>query len=245
MHNTRLWLALLLFLAALTLSGQNFLTPARYFEQVSQKFSTIEDYQANITINLNEGELVMVGSVMYKSPNKLRIDFTEPREQVLAMDGQKLIVYIPTYSYALEQTLVRRSDASVALMASSQELSYLKDNYSVAYLIGPDAVPLSYEPGSEGKSEEDEGPKVDSESEEMVMKLKFQSRSSAEGFRRLEIAFAESGFIRRVTGRSIGKQLTLDFTDVRINENIPDAKFEYKAPANANVFNDFLFEVVD
>ena len=133
-------------------------------------------------------------------------------------------------------------------MASSQELTYLKDNYSVAYLVGPEPVPLSYEPDKEGESEEEpekEVPGPGGDSDEMVMKLKFQSLSSAEGFRQLEISFSESGFIRRVTGTSINKELTLDFTDVRIDQNIPDAKFEYKAPANANVFSDFLFEVID
>lgn len=214
---------ILLFCVAL-LPAQEFVTPADYFDRVSAAFGAIDDYRAVVTIDQNEGEPVMKGNLLYRNPNKLRIDFQEPREQVLAMDGEKLTIYIPRYSYILEQQLKRRSDATVALMASSQELSYLKENYRVAYVVGPDPVPL------------DEG------SDEMVVKLKFRSRSSAEGFRQLEIAFREDGMIRRVVGEMSGKTLTMDFQDVQINTGIPEQRFEYEAPVHANVYKDFLFE---
>jgi outer membrane lipoprotein-sorting protein len=213
-----------MLLCALTAPAQEFVTPADYFDRVSQSFGAIQDYTAIVTIDQNDGELVMKGNLMYKNPNKLRIDFQEPREQVLAMDGEKLTIYIPRYSYILEQQLKRRSEATVALMASNQELSYLEENYSVAYLVGPDPVPL------------EEG------SAEMVVKLKFQSRSSVEGFRQLEISFREDGMIRRVIGRMPGKTLTMDFTNIQIDPGIPEERFEYESPVHANVYKDFLFE---
>jgi outer membrane lipoprotein-sorting protein len=112
-------------------------------------------------------------------------------------------------------------------MAANKELSYLKNNYSVAYSVGPDPVPL------------EEG------SDEMVIKLKFQSLSSNEGFTQLEIAFDRQQMIRRVTGVSGAKTLVMDYQDIRINQEIPDARFAYEAPANANVFRNFLFEVIE
>ena len=96
-------------------------------------------------------------------------------------------------------------------------------NYSVAYLIGPDPVPL------------DEG------SKEMVVKLKFRANSTAESFRELEIAFSKDGFYRRVKGRTLNQSWTIDFTNVVINPGIPDPRFDYRYPANANVYQDFLF----
>jgi outer membrane lipoprotein-sorting protein len=219
-----LLLALVLAICAGIGGAQEFLTPARYFDQVSSQFGRIKDYQAVVTIDQNDGELTMKGNLIYKSPNKLRIDFAEPREQVLAMDGELLSIYIPKYSYILEQKLKRRRQATIALMASTQELSYLKENYSVAYLVGPDPIPL------------------DDSSSERVITLKFQSHSSVEGFRQLEISFTQEGMIRRVKGSTINKTLVLDLQNVRINQNIPDARFDYEAPVHANVHKDFLFE---
>ena len=226
MRNRLIFFVFVLF--GLTFVGsQELLTPSKFFEGVSGEFGDIRDYQANITIDQNDGEIIMSGTLIYKSPNKLRIDFTEPREQVLAMDGQILRIYIPMYSYVLEQPIKRSTNPSILFTGSEQELSYLKDNYNVAYLVGPDPVPL------------------DEDSDEMVVKLKFQSHTTAEGFKQLEIAFSEQGMIRRVKGKTLNGNLVMDFTKIATNLNIPDARFDYKAPPNANVFNDFLFEGIE
>lgn len=223
---------LLLFCVFGQAAAQEILTPSRYFEQISIRFGDIEDYRAEISIDQNEGEIVMEGTLYYKKPDKLRIDFTEPRDQVLAMDGEKLQIYIPEYSYILEQTLKRKGEAGIAAMASEQQLTYLSENYSVAYLIGPEPVPLE---------EESEG----GESDEMVIKLKFESHSTAEGFRQLEIAFSEDGLIRRVMGKTLKGSLVMDFEDIAVNINIPEAIFEYNAPPNANAFPNFLYEGIE
>jgi outer membrane lipoprotein-sorting protein len=216
-----------LFFCSFSVGSQEFLTPSRYFDQVSKKFGQIRDYAAVITVDQNEGELIMKGDLIYKNPNKLRIDFKEPREQVLAMDGRLLTIYIPKYSYILEQRLKRRSGATIALMASSQELTYLKDNYSIAYVVGPEPVPL------------------DDESKERVIKLKLQSHSSVTGFYQLEIAFTAAGMIRQVKGSTTNKTIVMNFTEVRLNQDIPDARFEYEAPVHANVYKGFLFEGIE
>ena len=208
---------------------QDLVTPSDYFRQASAKFGAIEDFQADVTIRIatdEEGE-PMVGKLIYKRPNKLRIDFSSPREQVLAVNGEMLTVYVPRYSYVLEQRLQRRSDSMVSMMASEKELSYLQSNYSVAYAVGPDPVPL------------DEG------SKEMVVKLKFQSLSSAEGFRQLEIAFDQNHLMRRVTGSTGSKTIILDYKNIKLNQDIPDARFNYDPPANANVYRNFLYEVIE
>ena len=225
----RVGVSLLLLATALRLSAQSFVTPSDYFSQASVVFGAVKDYQADITIRVleeQEGE-PMVGRLLYKNPNKLRIDFTKPREQTLAVNGEMLTVYVPRYSYILEQRLQRRSDATLALMAGQKQMSYLTSNYTVAYLVGPEPVPL------------EEG------SREMVIKLKFQSLSSAEGFRQLEIAFDEKKLVRRVTGSTGSKTLIMDYKNIRLNQSIPDGRFDYNAPANANVYRNFLFEVIE
>ncbi len=212
-----------LVLAAGAAAAQDIVTPAVFLERVSQKFGGIRDYQADVTISSEGEQEPMTGRLAYKSPNKLRIDFTRPREQVLASNGETLVVYVPRYSYVLEQKLQRRSEAALALMASSRELSYLRTHYSAAYVVGPEPVPL------------EEG------SREMVTKLKFQSLS-LDGFRRLEIAFDKNLMIRRVAGSTGTREIVMDIRNVRTNQGIPDARFDYRPPASANVYRNFLFE---
>jgi outer membrane lipoprotein-sorting protein len=207
-------------------SAQEIQTAENYFDEVSARYGKIQDYTAIISIT--QGETVMSGTLYYKNPNLLRIDFTEPEDQVLVTNGSELTIYIPRYEVILVQKLRRRSQAALANMASEQGLNLLKKNYGVAYLSGPEFLPL------------EEG------SDEQVRKLKLESGSTAEGFRQIVLAIGRTGLIRRITGVTIGyEEFVLDLTDIVVNQNIPDARFEYDSPPYANVYNDFLFEAED
>jgi outer membrane lipoprotein-sorting protein len=204
-------------------AAQEILTAENYFDEISARYGKIQDYSA--TISITQGETIMKGKLYYKNPNLLRIDFTEPEDQVLVTNGVELTIYIPKYEVILVQKLKRRSQAALANMASEQGLHLLKKNYGVAYLSGPNLIPL------------EEG------SEEMVRKLKLESRSTAEGFRQIVLAVGRTGLIRRITGVTIGyEEFVLDLTDIIVNQNIPDTRFEYDSPPYANVYRDFLFE---
>jgi len=199
------------------------LTAENYFDEISARYGKVQDYTA--TISITQGETIMTGKLYYKNSNLLRIDFSEPEDQVLVTNGAELTIYIPKYEVILVQKLKRRSQAALANMASEQGLHLLKKNYGVAYLSGPNFIPL--EDGSE----------------EMVRKLKLESRSTAEGFRQIVIAVGRTGLIRRITGVTIGyEEFVLDLTDIIVNQNIPDTRFEYDSPPYANVYSDFLFE---
>ena len=217
------------FLLIVLLSGtgllvaQEILTATDYFDSISEQYGAVNDYQADIIISREDEE--MIGTLYYKTPNLLRIDFSEPEEQVLAIDGEQLTIYLPQHSVIMQQELKRHSSATVATMASNQGLHLLRRNYSIAYLEGPEPVPL----------EED--------SREMVIKLKLVARTANAGFRQLELSVGENGLIRRIIGVTLGyEDLQFDFENLVINRGIPDARFDYESPASANVFDNFLFE---
>ena len=198
-------------------------TANEFLNLVSAQYGSIDDYEAKVVIT--KGKEKMDGTIYYKTPSLLRINFDNPKEQVLVVDKEKLVIYIPKYRVIMQQKLKKKSGVSGAGMASKEGLKILKQNYIVSYLESPDLVPL------------DEG------SEEMVIKLKFVWRTADEGFRQLIMSVGEDNLIRRMVCVTADyTEMQFDFTDIKTNEGIPDTRFEYDSPASANVFENFLFE---
>ena len=229
----------------LFLPAQEVLTAVEYFETISEQYGRITDYQADISITRDDE--VMKGVMYYKSPNLLRINFEEPEEQVLVTNGEVLTIYIPLYRVIMSQQLKKHSDQTLAAMASEQGLQLLKRNYSIAYLEGPSPIPLNSpdksEAGEEAESSEDTDTDENDGNTEYVIKLKLVWRTTDEGFREITMSIGENGLIRRMVGVTVDyEEVRFDFENILLNQNIPDARFEYESPPTANVFQNFLFE---
>jgi len=206
-----------------TLSGQEILTASQYFDSISSVYGSIKDYTARITITTKDNE--MKGILLYKTPNLLRINFSQPKNQVINVNGKTLTIYIPNQNVAMVQELKKHNDASLAVMATEQGLELLKQGYSVAYLKSPDLVPL------------DEG------STEMVVKLNLVWRKTDEGYRQIIVSISKNGMIRRMKGITINYEtFQYDFTDIRINQDLQDTRFQYDPPPSAYMMKNFLFE---
>ena len=206
---------------------QEIMTATVYFDTVSENYAAVEDYQADIEIRREDTE--MKGVLFYKSPDMIRINFSEPEDQVLALDGELLSVYIPKLQVIMEQKVEKDGSAvgSGASIASREGLKLLKQNYSIAYLKSPEPVNL----------DED-----DNESEKVV-KLKLIWRSTDESFRQIDLSIGENGLIRRMIGYDEEyNEMQFDFMNIIVNQNIPDARFKFDGPASANVYENFLFE---
>lgn len=204
-------------------SGQEILTAEKYLALVAEVYGTIQDYSAKIVIKAGTAD--MYGSIIYKNPNLVRIDFTTPEEQVISYNGETLTVYLPEYRAVLSQTTAG-GNATGAGLASAQGLGLLRKNYNSAYTTGPDPVPL------------------DQNSSELVIQLTLTRRSVSEGFRELKLSInPESKLIRRIEGLTLaGEAMIFDFTDIRLNQGIVESRFAYDSPASANVYNNFLFK---
>ena len=216
-------ICLIIFPVLFSAAQERIVTANEYLNFVSAQYGSIEDYEAKITIT--KGKEKMSGIIYYKTPSLLRINFDNPKEQVLVVDKEKLVIYIPKYRVIMQQKLKKKGGVSGAGMASREGLRILKRNYIVSYLESPDFVPL------------DEG------STEMVKKLKFVWRTADEGFRQLIMSVGEDNLIRRMVCVTADyTEMQFDFTDIKTNEGIPDTRFEYDSPASANVVENFLFE---
>jgi len=204
------------------LFGQDIVTAENYLRMVSDNYASIRDYEATITIRSGNNE--MIGNASYLTPNFMRIDFTRPMDQVIVFNGESLIVYLPEYRAVLNQAVNKRPGTVNAL-----GLSLLSRNYVSSFLTGPNPEPL------------------DGNSNERVMKLKLTRRTIAEGFRELILSInPDTKLIRRIEGRTIADgELRFDFTNIRTNVGIPEARFAYDTPASANMYNNFLFRDAD
>ena len=223
----------LLFLGSTVFSvfAQEIVTADKYLESVSERYGNVKDYEARVVIRSDSTD--MTGTLSFLEPNFLRIDFTEPAEQVLVFNGELLTIYIPRLRAVLNQTVapVRRSatPAGGVSLASAQGLQLLRKGYVPAFVTGPDPVPL------------------DDRSREGVIKLRLTRRLASEGFREIILSIdPETSLIRRIEGRTIADALVrFDFTDIRTNVGIPELRFIYDSPASANLYNNFLFRDSD
>ncbi|MDR0596997.1 MAG: outer membrane lipoprotein carrier protein LolA [Treponema sp.] len=225
--------AAVLYITGLLVPGaanaQEIITAERYLEMVGERYGSIRDYEARIVIR--SGNTEMFGSLSHLAPSFLRIDFTKPMEQVIAFNGEMLTVYLPEYRATLNQAVTpsRRSGVSGAALASAQGLTLLRRNYIPSFVTGPDPAPL--ETGSD----------------EMVVNLRLARRSVSEGFREIILSVnPATRLIRRISGRTIADaQVRFDFSDIKINQGIPEQRFIYDSPASANNYNNFLFNDAD
>jgi outer membrane lipoprotein-sorting protein len=223
------FISLLLVMGIFAPSAQEIVTAERYLEMVAERYGGIRDYEARIMIR--SGNTDMYGTVSHLAPSFLRIDFTTPSEQVIVFDGEMLTVYLPEYRAILNQTISsgRRAGASGASLATAQGLTLLRRNYLPAFITGP--VPEPLEAGSG----------------EMAVRLRLTRRNISEGFREIILYVnPETHYIRRIEGRTIAETLVrFDFSDIKINQGIPEQRFLYDSPASANLYNNFLFKDTD
>ena len=206
-----------------SLGAQEIVPAAEYFEGISEQYGVIEDYQADIRMAI--GDIVMTGVVFYRNPNLLRINFSDPEEQVIVVDGDNLMIYLPRQAVTMVQPVRKHNDTAITNMVTGQGLTLLSRGYSISYLESPEYVPLE-----EGSREE-------------VVKLKLEWRSTDEGFRQIVVSIGSNGYIRRMEAVTKDYQeLVYDLTNIVVNQNIPEARFDFEAPPASYTINNFLFE---
>ncbi len=196
------------------------------FSQISDTYAAITDYSASIAITAGTGSAAMKGQVIFKKPELLRIDFSDPKEQTIVFDGKTLTIYLPGYNVVLNQSVESSGGgASGASLATPQGLSLMKRYYTIGY--EKDATPVELEPGSK----------------ERVIVLALARRSTTESFRTLRLMIdPATKLIRRIDARNLaGDPYVFDFTNYKVNQGLPESRFVYDSPASANMFNNFLF----
>ena len=84
--------ALAFFSLALA-NAQSILTAAAFFQTVSAEYGKIQDYEA--TADIKAGRQNMEGKISFKRPDLLRIDFSNPENQVLRTAATRSLFICP------------------------------------------------------------------------------------------------------------------------------------------------------
>ena len=206
------------------LFAQNITTASAYFKTISEYYGSIKDYEVDFEIKVDKTE--SRGKLSFKAPNLLRMDYTNPEEQVICFNGDILTIYIKEPAEAvLQQQVTPGSSGSASTLSTPQGLSLMSRYYTVAYETGQNPEPL------------EEG------SDEMVVKLILTRKSASEAFRYIKLAINnETKLIRRIEAVTPkGEEFVFDFYDYVLNQNLSEQRFVYDAPSSANNYNNFLF----
>ncbi len=204
------------------LSAQSITTASAYFKTISEYYASLQDYEVDFEITVEKKE--SAGVLSYKAPDLLRLDYSNPKDQVICFNGDLLTVYLPEASAVLMQQTSKENSAA-ANLATGQGLALMSRYYTVSYETGQAAEPL------------DEG------SDEMVVKFILTKKTASEAFRYIKLCVNESTkLIRRVEAvTSKGETFLFNFYDYRINTGISEQRFVYDAPSSANNYNNFLY----
>jgi outer membrane lipoprotein-sorting protein len=92
--------------------AQNITTASAYFKSVSEYYGTLKDYEVDFEIKMDKQETA--GVLSFKAPDLLRMDYTNPKEQVIVFNGELLTVYLPN-SDAILQQQVQDNGSAVSL----------------------------------------------------------------------------------------------------------------------------------
>lgn len=203
--------------------AQSFQTAGEFFDAMSAKYASFKDYQADLVITA--GSSVMNARSTYKAPEMLRLDFTEPKDQAIVFNGDTLTIYLPRRNVVLSQMVDPTNETGGASLATAQGLALMKRSYIISYETTPNPVE---DPNGSGA---------------MVIRLVLNRRGASEGFRRLVLSVSpDTLLIRSIEGYSAGRDLMkFQFSNYAVNQNIPDTRFLYDAPASANAYNNFLY----
>ena len=108
-----------------SLFAQSITTASAYFKTISEYYATLKDYEVNFEIKVERQETA--GRLSFKAPDLLRLDYTNPEEQVICYNGDTLTIYLPDSDAVLQQSITE--DTGAEALTTQQGLSLLSRYY--------------------------------------------------------------------------------------------------------------------
>ncbi len=194
----------------------DFVTVSDIVKKIKAKYGALESYQANFTIISKKmgKSKTQRGTLRFKSPSKLLMDFYQPSRQKIVSNGKMMWIYIPSMNVVAEQDL--KSDSGLFTAASKKGLRRLFSKYHYRF-------------ASKNQPEEQkDGQKMYT----LVLKQK-ESRS---GYREIKLWVSTDFLIKRALGKtSSGKTVDILLSNIKTGLNLSNGIFKFTVPARARV----------
>jgi outer membrane lipoprotein-sorting protein len=187
-------------------------------DRMAKKFESIKDYTADFQwIN---GEAHYHGKLQYKKPDKILLTFDEPQEQKIVSNGNFLYIYIPYLKVVVQQLLSEDTESSILATTSEEGLTRLFDEYSFSFFDSSVMQPYR---------------------STRAYHLRLTQKTPKVGFKRMDLWVAGDGTIMQSNGLSPnGINVSLVFSNVRINTELPDYIFDFEVPADAQIIRNII-----
>ena len=224
-------LVILLYSQSLLYSQDDLLSAKNMLENLSEKFkANVKDFKAEV--KWTQGTEVQTGKLFFKNPQKLKIDFTEPANQVICTNGYELWVYIPLLSITLHQNILNKTK-----LKNEEGNVETVDSPILLNPVGFDKFLTEYSIEFNETKE-----KITYKDNTKVYQFKLiRWRTSKSGFNSIILYVQDNGFIRQVKGTNAAyRQTILEIDKIETNTNISDLVFDYEPPAHSSTVEDFI-----
>jgi outer membrane lipoprotein-sorting protein len=253
MHKLKIFFitCLIIFLFIININPQAELLSAKnLLERLSGSFkANVKDLKAEV--KLIQGNTTSTGTLLFKNPQKVRIDFSDPANQVICSNGYELWVYIPYLNIVLHQDILERERMKKDEDDEKNEKEKNNDNKNNDQVEEPEIVtnPILLNPVGLDKflteysiEYHETKEKVSYKDGSKVYKMKLiRWRSTKHGFNVIYLTIQENGIIRQVRGVTASyKQIILELDRIELNTNISALKFDYEPPAHTSTVDDFI-----
>lgn len=226
-------------------SQEELLSAKTLLEKLSESFKTnVRDLKADI--KLTQGNTISTGTLYFKNPQKVKIDFTDPPNQVICSNGYELWVYIPYLNIVLHQNILEREraktdeDKDEKSDTATNETTEEPEMITNPILLNPVGLDKFLTEYSIEYFETKE--KINYKDNTKVYQFKLiRWRSTKHGFNAIYLTIQDNGIIRKVKGITASyKQIVLELDKIELNTNISDLKFNYEPPAHTSTVDDFI-----
>jgi outer membrane lipoprotein-sorting protein len=188
-----------------------------------ETFDSINDYTADFEwIN---GNVHYFGTIQYKKPDKILLNFEDPKDQQIVSDGNVLFIYIPYLKVVVQQSLTEKTESEILTTTTEEGLSKLFNEYSFSFFDSSTPQPFR---------------------NTLAYHLRLTQKTPKVGFKTMDIWISEDGYILQSNGKSPnGLNVSLIFSNIKLNTELPDYIFEFEVPADAQIIRNIIVPFSD
>jgi len=215
-----------MMIVGLTYMGQAIAAPAdtdtvtvqQLVEGVENTYKDVHSLRADFTQVRRDavmgGEAEQKGRVQIEKPRKMRWEYTGPDASQVISDGSKLWIYTPALKQVIESDDLSSGGSEVLQLLDS--LSEIDEHFEITLLGKGEGIRKSYEI-------------------ELVPR-------EAGAFQKARITVSKKRYTleRLVVVDPMGNEIEMNFSQVRLNVDLPDSAFQFEAPEGVQVIKSEL-----